>query len=243
MPVVRHGDYRSQVQKTLTRLVGSFIDLVFPLSCAGCGREGGVLCEGCGAGLARLEKPYCSLCANPGAAQVCSWCAETAPPFDGIRAPYLMAGAVKEMVYGLKYRNLRASAPWLGGLMAAHLERDHIPADVLIPVPLHKRRERERGYNQSELLALEVGKRTGIPVNVGALKRVKDTAPQVSVRSHEERRRNIEGAFQCTGEVGGLRVLLIDDVVTTGSTMAACAGPLKDAGAASVWGLSLARQA
>jgi ComF family protein len=153
-----------------------------------------------------------------------------------------MQAAVSKMVYGLKYRNLRASAPELAGLLAAHLKTAPMPADVLIPVPLHRRRERERGYNQSELLARELGQLTGVPVATEVLRRTMDTPPQVSMSGHRERRRNIANAFQCTGEVSGQRVLLIDDVVTTGSTMAACAAPLKAAGATSVWGLALARQ-
>ena len=145
------------------------------------------------------------------------------------------------MVHDLKYSNLRASAPTLGRLMVAHVQSDPFRADVLAPVPLHKRRERERGYNQSELLAQEVGKHTDVPVDTKKLRRVRDTAPQVSMPTPEERRRNIEGAFECTGQVSGLTVILIDDVVTTGSTMSACARPLVAAGAASVWGLALAR--
>ena len=152
-----------------------------------------------------------------------------------------MEGVVREMVYGLKYRNLRASAPELGRLVATHLRSDPIPADVLVPVPLHVRRERERGYNQSDLLAREVSKHTNVPVATGVLRRTRDTPPQVSMSSPEQRRQNIEGAFQSTSELRGQRVLLIDDVVTTGATMSACAGPLKEAGASSVWGLVLAR--
>ena len=152
-----------------------------------------------------------------------------------------MEDVVREMVYGLKYRNQRASAPELGRLMATHLQSDPLPTDVLMPVPLHVRRERERGYNQSDLLAREVSKHARVPVSTQVLHRIRDTAPQVSMSSPEERRRNIEGAFECTSQVHGQRVLLIDDVVTTGATMSACAGPLKEAGASSVWGLALAR--
>jgi len=154
-----------------------------------------------------------------------------------------MEGAVREMVYGLKYRNLRASATELARLMAAHLEFAHLAADLLIPVPLHRRRERERGYNQSRLLARELSVLSGIPVSEQALRRTRDTPPQVAKSGHEERRRNMEGAFECAEAVAGQSVLLVDDVVTTGSTMSACAGPLKAAGASSVWGLVLARQA
>ena len=154
-----------------------------------------------------------------------------------------MEGVVRDMVHSLKYQNLRASAPDLGRLLAAYLAANPLPADILIPVPLHGRRERERGYNQSELLARELGRRTDMQVETRVLRRTRHAPPQVSLKDQGERRRNIEGAFECMSELNGQRVLLIDDVVTTGATMSACAGALKGAGASSVWGLALARQA
>ena len=217
------------------------LDLLFPPTCAVCGREGRFLCERCEGVLPRLRQPHCARCAGPGSAPLCSWCTASAPDYDGIRAPYLMEGAVREMVYSLKYRNMRASAPELGRLLAGHLRSAPLDVDVLVPVPLHSRRQRERGYNQSDLLARGVGRHTGIPVGAHALRRVRDTAPQVSMSTPEERRQNIEGAFECISSMSDRRVLLIDDVVTTGATMSACAGPLKAAGASSVWGLTLAR--
>ena len=112
---------------------------------------------------------------------------------------------------------------------------------MIAPVPLHGRRERERGYNQSSLLAREVSRRAGIGL-AHALRRTRDTPTQTAM-SIEERRRNVDGAFECAGDVRGQRALLVDDVVTTGATMSACAATLKAAGATKVWGLSFARQA
>ncbi len=114
--------------------------------------------------------------------------------------------------------------------MAEYLWSEPVPGGVLVPGPLHFRRERSRGFNQSALHAREVGRLTGIPVAEAILRRSRNTAPQVSM-----------AGFECIGDVVGLEILLIDDVVTTGSTMSACAEPLKAAGASSVWGLSLAR--
>jgi ComF family protein len=110
-----------------------------------------------------------------------------------------------------------------------------------VPVPLHLSRERERGYNQSALLAKELSRLTGIPLATDLLRRTIDTAPQVTMDDYEQRRSNIAGAFECIGDPSGLNVLLVDDVITTGSTMSACAAPLKSQGAARVWGLALAR--
>jgi ComF family protein len=163
------------------------------------------------------------------------------PAYDGLRAPYGFSGPARDMVHNLKYRNVRASAPNLGRLMADYLWSEPVPGGVLVPVPLHSRRERSRGFNQSALLAREVGRLTGIPVAEDILRRSRNTAPQVSMAGPVERKENIEGAFECIDDVAGLEILLIDDVVTTGSTMSTCAEPLKAEGASSVWGLALAR--
>jgi len=111
----------------------------------------------------------------------------------------------------------------------------------MVPVPLHPSRLRSRGYNQSALLAREVSKLTGLPVKEDLLVRVKDAPPQMGL-GRENRWRNVGSAFQCVGDLRNQAVLLVDDVVTTGSTMSACASALKSAGAASVWGLALARE-
>ena len=235
------GSPLSAAKAPVSWLVGQVVELLFPLSCVVCRREGRFLCDTCGTGLPKLGEHRCVSCANPEYARLCPWCDSEPPYYETIRAPYLMDGPVREMVSGLKYRNLRAWAPHMGRIMGAHLAFEPLPADVLAPVPLHRRRERQRGYNQSDLLAREVSRWTGIPLEPRILARTRDTAPQVSMSSNVERRRNIEGAFECTGSVEGRKVLLIDDVVTTGATMNACARALMEGGAEVVWGLSLAR--
>jgi ComF family protein len=225
----------------LSRIAEPLLDLVFPPSCAGCNREGAFLCTDCEADLPRLEAPFCRTCSDPGPRSLCEWCSSTTQPFDGITAPYRWNGAVQQMVYALKYRGVRASAPRLAEFMAAHLSNTSISADLIVPVPLHRRRERKRGYNQSELLAKGIAERTGIPVATSVLTRTRDTRPQVTMKNPDERRENIAGAFECVGDVAGKHVLLIDDVVTTGATIAACSTPLRAAGVTSIWALSMAR--
>ena len=225
----------------LSRLTGSALDLLYPPTCAVCRREGRFVCEGCEPELPELLAPYCIRCASPGRGVYCRLCTATLPHFDGVTAPYVHRGPVRDLVHNLKYNNVRTSASELGRLMAGRLATLNVQADVLAPVPLHKRRERDRGYNQSLLLARAVSEATGIPLEERLLTRTRDTAPQVTMKSPEERRRNIEDAFECASELKGANLLLIDDVVTTGGTMSACAKPLKSAGAESVWGLALAR--
>ena len=230
----------------LTNLVSSLsrgmLNLLLPISCAVCRTEGRFLCADCEPKLPRLERPYCTRCGDRGREPFCDWCAATPPTVNGIRAPYLFRGVVREMVHDLKYRNVRACARELAGLMADCLQRNNLSPDVLVPVPLHRSAERQRGYNQSALLCRELERLTDIPMRAALLTRRRDTPAQVSMGSHDERRHNMVGAFECDADVGGLAVLVIDDVVTTGSTMFACADALKTAGAASVWGLAFARQ-
>jgi len=149
---------------------------------------------------------------------------------------------MREAVHRLKYGNLRAVAAPLAGLMGEYLESSPLEAEVLVPVPLHPRRLRERGYNQSALLANELAKLIGLPVDETSLRRVKFVLPQARTGSVEERRTNVAGVFACTGGVKGKRVVLIDDVSTSGATLNSCASALKSAGASAVWGLTLARE-
>ena len=231
------------LQKLLHRIGRNAVDLVLPIQCLGCGKEGATLCRSCISSLGRLEPPYCATCAQPAAAFPCRGCADSPLSIDGIRAPYLMEGLVREAIHSLKYSNFRAIASDLGRLLADYLNSTPLPATLLIPVPMHGRRLRQRGYNQSYLLARELSKHVGIPLAQDLLARARDTAPQVSLANREERARNARGSFQCVGQAGGEAVLLVDDVATTGSTLSACAQALKEKGAASVWGLVLAREA
>lgn len=226
----------------LSKAVATGLDLLFPLRCLGCWKEGTLICPPCVAGLRRLSPPFCAVCAQPDSSKGCRRCAEMSLEVDGIRSPFLMEGIIREGVHSLKYHYVRAAAAQLGQLLAQYLMSHPVPGEVMVPVPLHPRRLRTRGYNQSALLAREVSKLTGLPVKEELLVRVKDTPRQVEAVSLEERRKNVAGGFQCVGDARGQAVLLVDDVVTTGSTMSACAAALKAAGAASVWGLALARE-
>jgi ComF family protein len=162
---------------------------------------------------------------------------------DGIRSPFRFEGAIREAVHRLKYSNLRAIAPDLARFLLDYLESKPLDADIIVPVPLHKKRLRVRGYNQSALLATELGKLAGLPVKETVLVRERYALPQARTNSVEERRANVIGVFTCRGQgMKGKRVLLVDDVATSGATMNACATALKTGGVAAVWGLALARE-
>lgn len=227
----------------MARALNPALDLLFPLQCLGCRKWGQIICPACEAALLRLHSPFCLRCAQPGAGRHCRSCENNPLATDGIRAPFLMGGALREAIYALKYRGLRAAAPQLGRMLAQHLAEHPIPGDVLVPVPLHPRRLRHRGYNQAALLAREVSCLTRLPVREDLLERRRDTPPQVRTATREQRQTNVRDSFASTSNVPGLAVVLVDDVTTTGSTFSAAAGALKAAGAASVWGLALAKEA
>lgn len=149
---------------------------------------------------------------------------------------------MRQAIHQLKYQNLRALAKPLARLLSDYFNDNYLPADRLVPVPLHPRRIRERGYNQSALLAEELGRLINLPVE-DCLTRREHRPPQAKTTTVEERRANVSGVFTCHGQwLRDKHVLLIDDVATSGATLDACAAALKAQGAASVRGLVVARE-
>ena len=216
--------------------------MVFPRKCVGCGRHGNWLCADCAAAVHWLTPPLCDCCGREvGAGSRCQECARDRPKIDGIRACSRFEGAIRQAIHRLKYGGQRALAEPLAELLV-QVARQLPPADAVVPVPLHPARERRRGYNQSALLAAELGRRLDLPLELAA-RRVRETRDQVEL-DRRARQANVKGAFACAdlATIAGRRLLLIDDVCTTGSTLLACAEPLVRAGAASVWGLTIARQ-
>jgi len=150
---------------------------------------------------------------------------------------------IRKAIHQLKYQNLKAISPCLAELLADYLRSDSLPGEILVPVPLHPRRLKERGYNQSSLLAKELGKLTNFGVVEDCLVRIKEASPQVRAANVEERRKNVANAFVCRNDkLSGKQIILIDDVCTSGATLESCAIALKNKGALSVWGLTLARE-
>jgi ComF family protein len=162
---------------------------------------------------------------------------------DGIRSPFRFEGLMRRAIHDLKYNNFKALGFSLARLLAEYLETRPLPGEVLVPVSLHPHRLRVRGYNQSSILARELGKLINLPVMEDSLLRLRDTPAQARATTAEVRRKNVTDAFTCQdGQLQGEKVLLIDDVCTTGATLDSCAVALKKAGAGSVWGLTLARE-
>lgn len=192
----------------------------------------------------KLERPFCTVCANPGAAGICSWCQAHAPSIDAIRSPYLYVptSPIYRAVTSLKYGGMRSVAPEMAELLHSFWNRRRTAdPDIIVPVPSHPSRVRQRGYSQASLIADELGRRMNVAVSTDALVRVKNAPSQLETESREDRWINVQGGFRSRSQVGGANILLVDDLVTTGSTASACAAALKMAGARRVIGLSVAR--
>jgi ComF family protein len=171
---------------------------------------------------------------------LCGNCRARLPAFDVAWAAYRFEGPLRTAIHRFKYGGERALGEPLGALLADAAAGLRIEADLIVPAPLHATRRRERGYNQSELLARVVARRLGLPLGL-ALARQRPTPPQVGL-SAAERRANVAGAFAWRGEsLADRRVLLIDDVCTTGATLDACARALRPHGPASIAAVTLAR--
>lgn len=223
----------------------SLLDLLFPPHCVVCKAPKQWLCESCYNKIAFIVPPICPQCGTPisGRNSICEQCRHNPLHFmDGIRsASYFEDNPIRPAIHFLKYRNHQAVVTVLAKILAQAYQRYGLAADVIVPVPLHAVRLRERGYNQSELLAQCLSQELGLPLNVKSLQRTRQTKSQMTLGSNE-RHQNVAEAFGCTGvDLAGQKVLLIDDVCTTGSTLDSCAKALKQSGVASVWGLTLAK--
>src|SRR5215470_3844558 len=228
------------------------ISLLYPETCTICGkhvRAGTYLCDGCEAKIVRIVPPFCETCSEPFEGSItgaftCANCAHRTIYFDAAVAAYRGRGIVREVIHEFKYArqiHLRhLIARWLRA--ALDDERLHdISFDLIVPVPLHPARQRERGFNQASLLAESLSAETSMhsrPV----LERIRYTTTQTAL-DRSERMENLHNAFRLrkNADVRGLRVLLIDDVLTTGSTLSECARVLKRAGAISVHAATAAR--
>ena len=231
------------VTRNLTRLGGLALDLLYPPRCALCARHGSFLCGPCEASLPRVDGRRCGACWLPLGGEKCAACAAHPAELTRLRAVYRYEGDVRKLVQAFKFGGRSSLAGTLAEQMTICYEMHGLDAEVILPVPLAAGRRRSRGYNQASLLAKEVSRGIGVPL-VEALRRTGSVAPQAQSATAAERRRNVAGAFEVArvGSVAGRRVLIIDDVATTGATLNACAIELLNAGVAEVSGFTLARE-
>jgi ComF family protein len=219
-----------------------FLKRRIPHTCLLCGGNAGSdrLCSGCTDDLPWHRMAQCPQCAIPTAGgHLCGACLKHPPAFDRIRSALSYRFPVDQLIQRLKYNGRLAAAPVLGDLLAHHVESAPQP-DLLIPMPLHPSRIRERGFNHASEIGRYVARYLGLPLTTTLCQRIRDTPPQVTL-AYDARRRNVRGAFTCNGDVAGKRVALLDDVMTTGTSLDELAKTLKQAGAAEVEAWVVAR--
>jgi len=226
------------------------IDLLFPPACVGCGRAGYLFCPTCEQAVAPVPEPRCASCgrSQPAPVERCPQCRRRAgDPLLKMRAAALHTHPLREAIHALKYEGRTELAGSLARYLAAAyadplwrtLPR---PIDAVTPVPLHAARLTERGYNQSALLAAAFCAATGLPLQTSWLARARETRPQVGL-GPVERQANVDGAFTADPAAAGKVILLVDDVLTTGATLRACAAAVDAVGAFAVYGLTLSQPA
>ena len=232
-------------------LLRKFIDLLYPPRCLLCRTfiASGSLCGTCFSSFRKLVTPVCPICGGPflnGIQEdhVCEECLRKRPYFNSAASPYLYDGRIMDAIHQFKYQGKPHMAKALGPLLASFGREwlSGLSGLLIMPVPLHPKRLRQRGYNQSLLLARHVSAGMRASLDFMSLRRTKDTKVQTGLKK-EERRRNVRRAFEIADRkaVKGKTVLLVDDVATTGSTLNECARALRKAGSGNVHCLVLAR--
>jgi competence protein ComFC len=247
----RHGwGWRAEISDAL-------VSVVFPSGCRICERllttaSRVPLCEECLSSFERVPIIICEVCGRPlpglarkeGEPLRCPACQEKTYTFDRARSFAVYVDTVVRAILLLKFERIEPLGAWFSERLAEIVNADsgQLSADVVVPVPLHRERERKRGYNQAALISKPLAKRLKLPHKTVPLVRTW-ARPDKQVLSLEERWESVRGAFATRpgGQVDNLRVLLVDDVLTTGATLDACARALREAGAKSVIGLTVAR--
>ena len=226
-------------------------DLVYPPGCSGCGiriGEHGGLCGNCWVTVRFIERPFCEVLGlpfshDPGPGMLCAEAIAHPPPFDRLRAVAIHDGPARALVHGLKYRDRGDLAPLMAGWMLRAGGEAIVACDAILPVPLHRTRLFTRKFNQSAELARHLARLAEKPYLPATLARIRRTSQQVGLTALA-RQDNVRGAFAVRAgredEVFGRRLVLVDDVYTTGATVAACARALKRQGAADITVLTFA---
>lgn len=207
------------------------LDLLFPPRCANCRRRGALLCAAC--------RSTCRFV--PARANAEQHARLASPHLESTAGAYIFEGAVREAIHTLKYNRKQRMARPLADLLARYLHTYPITVDAIVPVPLHEKRQHMRGFNQAQAIAAQLARNLGIPLLADSVVRVRHTAQQADL-SRAARRDNVRDAFQWRGPLAPPpRILVLDDVLTTGATVEAVAAALRIAGAREVHALAVAR--
>ena len=221
--------------RTALNICTNFIQRLLPQDCLLCGAYSGraKLCKACYTDLPYHAASVCPACAIPTPDhQLCGQCLKQPPPFSRTEAAFTYQFPLDRLVLALKYGHQLGVVSLLADALCARVTEQPLP-DLLVPMPLHPNRLRQRGFNQAHEIARHMTRQLGVPLLTNAATRIIDTAPQASLPL-KLRRKNLRDAFVCTSHVAGKRVAIVDDVMTSGSTLAALTEALLKAGALEV---------
>lgn len=230
---------------TFSSISNAILDFIYPPHCVVCEAPGAYFCDACQSASVLITPPLCSRCGYPlpDASQTCLECQQhPLTSLDSIRsAAFFEFGSIRDVIHKFKYNDLYVLGKSLASMLATCYTINQMKADIIVPVPLHKSRLRERGYNQSAILAKALARLLHLPVEDKTLIRFRKTQSQMTLNA-KDRQNNVTNAFSCRNDLLTTKsVLLIDDVCTTGATLDACATALKASGAKAVHGLTVAR--
>jgi ComF family protein len=226
-------------------MFNKILNLIFPSQCPVCeadsdNRDTNPICSSCWPQIKKFNGPRCNICGLPVVSEfatLCAACIEEKPHFEKIHYYSSYKGVIKQAIHLMKFNDIRR----LANPLAKLFDDMHLPqCDVVIPVPLHRIKLIAREFNQTAALAKHISKNTGARLVTSALIKTKLTQPQTAL-SGTDRRKNLKKAFAVCEDIRGLKILLVDDVITTGATVAECARVLKKAGASEVHIAALAR--
>jgi ComF family protein len=227
---------------SLYRWAWSGLDWLFPPSCGGCGARGTRWCGNCQENTRLIPSTICQICGDvQNNSVICHKCQTSPPEYSALRSWAVFEGPLRNALHRLKYKGDLALGEVLSRPLAGLLKDLNWKVDLVTAVPIGVARRAERGYNQATLLAHPLALSTGLAFQPNALSKTRETRTQVGL-SASDRRKNVSGAFEAYPQhVMQKRVLVVDDVTTSGATMEACAEALLGAGARQVFGLTLAR--
>ncbi|MEI6519875.1 MAG: ComF family protein [bacterium] len=227
-------------------IIDAFLSLIFPPRCEVCQQlQMPVICNDCLMRFKPITAPYCNICAKPldplaTGGNLCVDCKEELPAFQNCRCAGYYKDELRHSIHLMKYEGIRAIAPKLAQFTIDNIDITGLPIDIIIPVPLHNDRLQMRGFNQSGLIADEIGKLLNIEVDHEIMSRVVNTTPQMQLPA-KERKKNIRGAFKVEKSITGKNICILDDVFTTGSTLNECAATAMKADAKNISVITVAR--
>ncbi len=228
---------------TITRLVWKALDWLYPPQCCNCQQGGGVMCENCQSQIHLINGSICQKCGYPQKTtnSTCPDCRTSPPPFIQMRSWGEFSGPLRKALHSLKYKNNLAMGIFFAKSLAEMVRQLGWQIDLVVPVPLSRRHFQQRGYNQASIISSSLAKELSLPHHSHLIKRIKETESQISLDVNKRFTNLMDAFYANPAKLKERKILLVDDVITTGATMQNCTIALQKAGTDQVYCLSVAR--